>query len=106
MGVEFVEWETFTESITQLLSDDEYVDLQAHLSEHPTAGDVIPGGGGLRKLRWRAEGRGKRGGIRVIYYVWSAQRLYMVHAYDKKHQKDLTSEQLKMLRAHIKGGLL
>ena len=106
MPLEFMEWESFTKSITRLLSDGEYSNMQAFLNEHPTAGDLIPNGGGLRKLRWRSAGRGKRGGIRVIYYVWSAQRLYFVHAYDKTEQGDLTSEQLKRLRNHIKGEVL
>ncbi len=106
MRLEFVEWEVFTKRITQLLHDDEYSDMQAFLLEHPLAGDVIPNGGGLRKLRWRSAGRGKRGGIRVIYYVWSMRRLYLVYAYDKKEQGDLTGEQLKRLRNHIMGEVL
>ena len=104
--MEFVETSIFTQRITKLLRDDEYHDLQAMLAEHPRAGDVIPGAGGLRKLRWRATGRGKRGGIRVIYYCWSEDRLYMIFAYDKTEQGDLTSEQLKVLRAYVKGGAL
>ena len=65
--MEFVETSIFTQRITKLLTDDEYYDLQAMLAEHPKAGDVIPGAGGLRKLRWRAAGRSKRGGLRIIY---------------------------------------
>ena len=72
------------------------------MAENPKAGDVIPGASGLRKLRWRAAGRGKRGGIRIIY-CWSEHRLYMIFAYDKTEQGDLTIEQLRALRAHVKG---
>ena len=104
--MEFVETSIFTQRITKLLTDDEYYDLQAMLAEHPKAGDVIPGAGGLRKLRWRATGRGKRGGIRIIYYCWSEHRLYMIFAYDKTQQGDLTPEQTKALRGYIKGGVL
>ncbi|HAM40244.1 MAG TPA: hypothetical protein DD714_02895 [Candidatus Omnitrophica bacterium] len=104
--MEFVETSIFTQRITRLLTDDEYYDLQATLAEHPKAGDVIPGAGGLRKLRWRASGRGKRGGLRIIYYCWSENRLYMVFAYDKTEQGDLTHEQLKTLRAYVRGGVL
>ena len=104
--MEFVETSIFTHRITRLLTDNEYHDLQAMLAEHPKAGDVIPGAGGLRKLRWRAAGQGKRGGLRIIYYCWSEDRLYMIFAYNKTEQGDLTHEQLKMLRAHVKGGVL
>jgi len=104
--MEFVETRIFTQRIMKLLTDDEYHDLQAMLAENPKAGDVIPGAGGLRKLRWRAAGRGKRGGLRVIYYCLSEDRLYMIFAYDKTEQGDLTPEQLKALRAYVKGGVL
>ena len=104
--MEFVETSIFTQRITKLLTDDAYDDLQAVLGENPKAGDVIPGAGGLRKLRWRAGGRGKRGGLRVIYYCWSEDRLYMIFVYDKARQGDLTPEQLKVLRAYVEGGVL
>jgi hypothetical protein len=104
--MEFVETSIFTERITRLLTDDEYHELQAMLSDQPRAGHVIPGTGGLRKLRWRAASRGKRGGLRIIYYCWSANRLYMLFAYDKATQGDLTPGQLKALRAHVTGGVL
>src|SRR3989338_1361342 len=104
--MEFVETSIFTQRITKLLTDDEYYDLQAVLAENPKAGNVIQGAGGLRKIRWRASGRGKRGGLRVIYYCWSEDRLYMIFACDKAEQGDLTPEQLKMLRAYVKGGVL
>ena len=104
--MEFIETSIFTERITKLLTDDKYYDLQAALADNPKAGDVIPGAGGLRKLRWRARGGGKRGGLRVIYYCWSEHRLYMIFAYHKAEQGDLTNEQLKMLRAYVKGGVV
>ena len=104
--MEFVETSIFTQRITKLLSDEAYRDLQAVLAENPKAGDAIPGAGGLRKLRWRASGRGKRGGLRIIYYCGSERRLYMIFAYDKTEQGDLTPEQREVLRAYIKGGVL
>lgn len=63
-----VETPIFTKQITALISDDSYAELQEIIRQEPEAGNIIPGSGGLRKIRWRAEGRGKRGGIRVIYY--------------------------------------
>ncbi len=104
--MEFVETSILTQRIVKLLTDEAYRELQAVLAEHPKAGDVIPGAGGLRKLRWRVAGRGKRGGLRVIYYAWSEHRLYMVFAYDKTEQGDLTPAQLKGLRTYVKGGVL
>lgn len=104
--MEFVETGVFTQRIVKLLSDEEYRELQAELARSPKAGDVIPDAGGLRKLRWRAVGRGKRGGLRIIYYCWSAERLYMIFVYDKARQGDLTPEQLKALRDYVRGGAL
>ena len=80
-----IETSVFTRRITELLSDDEYRELQATLVERPKAGPVIPGSGGIRKLRWSASGRGKRGGARVIYY-WATEQehLLMLFIYTKK----------------------
>ena len=102
MRVEFIETPLFTQCVTALLSDDEYRKLQEELIRNPKAGDVIPGSDGLRKLRWRVAGRGKRGGIRVIYYCWSEGRLVMYYAYDKTKQEDLTPDQLSNLRRLIR----
>jgi mRNA-degrading endonuclease RelE of RelBE toxin-antitoxin system len=69
---------------------------------NPETGKVIPGSGGLRKLRWRGSGRGKRGGIRVIYYwIQQKDRIYLLIAYAKNRQEDLTVDQLKILKTLI-----
>jgi hypothetical protein len=96
-----IETSVFTRRITELLSDDEYRELQATLVERPKAGPVIPGSGGIRKLRWSASGRGKRGGARVIYY-WATEQehLIMLFIYAKNESDDLTQDQIKTLR-HI-----
>ena len=80
-----IETSVFTRRITALLSDDEYRELQATLVERPKAGPVIPGSGGIRKLRWSVSGRGRRGGARVIYY-WATEQepLLMLFIYEKK----------------------
>jgi mRNA-degrading endonuclease RelE of RelBE toxin-antitoxin system len=65
----FVESKLFTRLVGDYLTDDEYSQLQAALAEAPQRGAIIPGTGGVRKLRWAQPGRGKRGGIRVIYYA-------------------------------------
>jgi mRNA-degrading endonuclease RelE of RelBE toxin-antitoxin system len=95
----FVETPTFTKRILQLLDDESYAALQAHLVKHPEAGNVIRGGGGLRKIRWAAKGRGKRGGVRVIYYWWiGKERISMLFIYPKNEMDDLSATQLKLLR--------
>jgi mRNA-degrading endonuclease RelE of RelBE toxin-antitoxin system len=66
--MEFVETPTFTRLVSALLSDDEYRVMQQTLVENPARGALIEQGGGIRKLRWGAQGRGKSGGVRVIYY--------------------------------------
>jgi hypothetical protein len=96
--VRFVETPIFTEEICDLLSQDEYFELQLALILRPQQGAVIRGSGGLRKLRWRLRGRGKRGGARVIYYwVGSEDAFYMLRAYRKSQRDDLTPSQLKIL---------
>ena len=94
-----IETSVFTRRVTVLLSDDEYRELQATLVERPKAGPVIPGSGGIRKLRWSASGRGKRGGARVIYY-WATEQdhLLMLLIYAKNESEDLTQDQIKTLR--------
>ena len=99
----FIESPSFTRFIINAISDEEYQALQAALIEDPDIGDVIRGTGGLRKMRWRIAGRGKRGGIRVIYYWWaSVDCCYLLLAYQKSAQDDLTNEQRKILMNLIK----
>ena len=98
----FVETPIFTRQVQDLLSEDQYRDLQDELRKHPDAGPKIKGSGGLRKLRWGIEGRGKSGGVRVIYYWVVAQdRIFMVYMYPKSKQDDLSSEQLKALKKTV-----
>lgn len=92
----------FTRQITGLLSDDELNALQWALMADPESGDLIRGSGGLRKLRWAGSGRGKRGGLRVIYY-WhvSGSTILLLLAYPKNEQDNLTPAQLKFLKSII-----
>ncbi len=94
----FVELPIFIRCAEALFEDDQLAQLQYMLLENPKAGDLIPGGRGLRKLRIPLTGRGKRGGARVIYYHWvSESRCYLVYAYAKNRSADLTKDQLKRL---------
>ena len=94
-----VETTVFTKFIGQLMDDDHYRELQELLIENPEIGDLIQGSGGLRKIRWKLTGRGKRGGVRVIYY-WavSVDQIRMLYVYSKSDQENLTKDQLKVLR--------
>ncbi|MEN6335683.1 MAG: type II toxin-antitoxin system RelE/ParE family toxin [Phycisphaerales bacterium] len=97
--MEIVETSVFTRQINGLLKDDEYKELQDRLATNPRAGAVIPGSGGLRKLRWHVEGRGKRGGIRVIYYYLAPDDwIFMLAAYAKRAKTDLTAKELAALK--------
>lgn len=98
----FFETSVFTRRVTELLADDEYAELQRVLVANPDAGDVIPGSGGLRKIRWAAQGRGKRGGLRIIYFhVISRDQFYMLLIYGKSTQDDLSPDQLRALRRAV-----
>lgn len=94
-----VETRAFTARVDDILSADEYRELQIELLQRPTAGDVMRGTGGLRKLRWGALGRGKRGGIRVIYY-WhvASERILMLFIFPKNERADLSAAQREALR--------
>ena len=99
INVIILETSVFTRQVQVLLTDDEYRQLQAALVQRPDMGAVIPGSGGLRKVRWSAPGKGKRGGTRIIYYWAVAQdRILMLLIFAKSDQDDLTPYQLRVLR--------
>ena len=94
----FIESPIFTRLMQELLTDDSYARLQQFLEANPDAGDVIQGTGGLRKIRWSTEGRGKRGGMRVIYFhISAACQIRMLLVYKKGRQDNLTPEQKRRL---------
>ncbi|WDU60980.1 hypothetical protein LRS56_19250 [Pseudomonas poae] len=88
----FIESLAFTEDFAALLSDESYSEFQGFLAENPTAGDVIQGTNGLRKIRWAAQGKGKSGGVRVIYYhLCRAFEIRLILIYRKGIKDDLSS---------------
>ena len=99
----FIETSIFSKTIQTLLTDDEYRELQGALLENPARGDLIPGGAGLRKLRWARKGMGKSGGLRTVYYwavyYWAVvqDQILMVFAYPKSKVENLTDQQLALL---------
>lgn len=97
--MQFIETSVFTRQVTALLADDEYSQLQLALSARPDLGAIIPHSGGLRKARWSISDRGKRGGVRVIYYWVVAQnQILMLFMYPKSERDDLSPQQIKILR--------
>ena len=101
-AVVFVETPNFCRRVQQCMDDDEYAEMQLYLAAHPDAGSLIKASGGLRKLRWAGSGRGKRGGLRVIYYWWVAKdRISLLLVYPKNEMDDLTANQLRQLKSQL-----
>ena len=95
----FIETPIFTEDVIDLLPDDDYAEFQEYLANNPTSGAVIQKTGGLRKIRWAANGKGKSGGVRVIYYYVTADaEIRLLLIYKKGTQDNLTENQKKVLR--------
>lgn len=107
MNLLFREIVGFMDVITDLLTDEEYADMQRELRANPEKGDIIRGIGGARKVRAKTGSKGKSGGVRVIYYFQREETIWMLTAYSKKEKSDLSEKEKKVL-AHIiekiKGG--
>ena len=102
--ISFVETKLFTRLVQQYLSDDEYSELQRALIANPETGAVVPGSGGIRKLRWGVAGRGKRGGIRVIYFLRTRQgQIWMLTLYPKSVAENIPAHVLKQIKDEIDG---
>jgi len=101
--VEFIELPTFEKHRESYLNDDEFAAMQFWLMAYPEAGDIIQGSGGVRKIRWRAKGKGKRGGIRVIYYFKSkTDEIFLLTLYYKSEVSDLTQDEIRILKGIVK----
>lgn len=94
-----VETDEFLTATRKLMDDEERAELVDYLAYYPTAGDVIPGSGGVRKVRWGLEGRGKRGGARVIYFFHDQDMpLYLMTAYAKNERENVSQAEIKTLK--------
>ncbi len=101
----FKETSFFTRHVTEYMTDDELRALQNALLECPEAGDVIPRSGGLRKLRWRAQGRGKRSGYRVIYFPQLARdMIWLLTIYPKNLVENIPEKVLREIRNEVENG--
>ena len=98
----FIELPAFTRRLLDLLDDDAYLGLQVHLAMRPDAGKLIRSSRGLRKLRWAAKGRGKRGGARVIYF-WrtAAGQIVLARLYTKNEREDITAAEIKTINLEL-----
>ena len=100
--MEFLEAPAFTRYLPEYLEDDTYRALQARLAENPGLGDVMPGTGGFRKVRWSdpRRGKGRRGGLRIIYFYFEAeQQIWLMTLYGKDEAADLSARAKKALKA-------
>ena len=108
MNLVFLETPLFTRLLGNYLTDESYRALQRVLMENPETGEVMPGTGGFRKIRWEdaRRGKGKRGGLRVIYYYLTGDRqIWFFTLYDKDEAADLTAEEKKILKKAIQAEL-
>lgn len=98
----FIETSVFTKFVNDYLDDEQYREFQTHLAKNPTIGNIVQGTGGLRKVRWVLENKGKRGGIRIIYY-WqkSEEQIYLMTIYAKNEMEDLSAKDKKILKQMI-----
>jgi hypothetical protein len=100
--VEFIEATAFTKHVHEYLSDDEYLGLQSFLLQYPEAGQIVPGTGGVRKLRWAMSGKGKSGGVRVIYYFKRQDNeIWLLTIYSKSEVENIPSHVLRQIAKEI-----
>jgi hypothetical protein len=106
--MEFIEAPAFTRHLSDYLNDEGYREMQAQLAGHPELGDLMPGTGGFRKARWAdaRRGKGRRGGLRIIYYYFKSEdQIWLMTLYDKNEAADLTTPEERALKAAIEGEL-
>jgi mRNA-degrading endonuclease RelE of RelBE toxin-antitoxin system len=100
----FVETPEFTKKIVKLLTDEEFAAFQIFLCENPDFGKLIKGSGGIRKVRWMSGGKGKSGGIRVLYYLINDDgKILFLDVYSKNERETITDDEIKQLRSVVEG---
>jgi len=100
--MEFIEATAFTKYVYDYLTDDEFLGLQGFLLKYPELGKIVPGSGGVRKLRWGASGKGKSGGVRVIYYFKKQDdEIWLLTIYSKNETENIPAHILRQIRKEI-----
>lgn len=103
--MEFIEAAAFTKYVHKYLSDDEYAGLQSFLLQYPESGKVIPKSGGVRKVRWAISGKGKSGGVRVIYYFKRQDdEIWLLTIYSKSEVENIPAHILRQIAKEIEHG--
>jgi hypothetical protein len=93
------ELESFIKSSSNIMQEDEIKDFIDYISLSPKSGDIIPDTGGIRKVRWKVKDKGKRSGVRVIYFYYNQNApLFLLHAYAKNEETDLSSDKKKIMK--------
>jgi mRNA-degrading endonuclease RelE of RelBE toxin-antitoxin system len=101
--MEFIETSLFTKLVYAYLTDDEYLGLQGFMLKYPEAGKVVPGSGGVRKLRWGLTSKGKSGGVRVIYYFKKQDdEIWMLTIYGKSEMENIPAHILRQIAEEVK----
>lgn len=101
----FVESPLFSKLVYDYLTEDEYAGFQTFLAAHPETGDLVKGSGGVRKVRWGRAGTGKRGGVRVLYYVRTKQEeIWLLVIYAKSARDNIPGHVLKALKEEMEDG--
>lgn len=97
-----IESRLFAKQVDEYLKTEEYAAFRLYLAQHPDAGDIMPSGGGIRKVRWGAKGKGKSGGVRIIYYHYTIRaELLLMLIYSKGEMGNISPEMLKRLRKEL-----
>ena len=100
--MEFIEATAFTKHLYDYLSEDEFIGLQSFLLQYPESGKVVPGSGGVRKVRWAMSGKGKSGGVRIIYYFKKQDdEIWLLTIYSKNEVENIPAHVLREIAKEI-----
>lgn len=100
--MEYIESPLFSKLLNSYFTDEEYASFQWHLAMHPKSGDVIQGSGGLKKIRWTAKGKGKRSGVRIIYYYKDKEdQIWLLTIYAKNEATNIPASILKKIKEEL-----
>lgn len=96
-----IETGAFGKKAQSIWSDDQYQDFLVYIANNPSAGDVVPGSGGARKIRWTGKQKGKRGGVRVIYVTSRQKEIWLLTMYAKNERENIPAHELGLIRKAI-----